>query len=94
MKSLNYKRKYLMRWESGYKYIPENPNKNEKICYVQMKGNHIYTINNNMDKLKLKDVEDDDDLCIYEPSPNYYINEEAEPIKARMITSITDILVL
>ena len=37
-----------------------------------------------------KDVEEEE-LCIYEPSPNYYINEEAEPIKAKMINIIDDI---
>ena len=73
-----------------YKYIPDSPNKNEKRCYVQLKGNHIYTLNNNLEKLRLKDVEEEE-LCIYEPSPNYYINEEAEPIKAKMINSIDDI---
>ena len=40
--------------------------------------------------LILKDV-DDEQLCLYAPSPNYYINEESEPIKAKMITSIDDI---
>ena len=61
-----------------------------KKCYVQLKGNHIYTLNNNLEKLRLKDVEEEE-LCIYEPSPNYYINEKAEPIKAKMISSIDDI---
>jgi hypothetical protein len=73
-----------------YKYIPDSPNKNEKRCYVQLKGNHIYTMNNNLEKLRLKDV-DDDELCLYTPSSNYYINEDAEPIQAKMITCIDDI---
>ena len=30
-------------------------------------------------------------MCLYEPSPNYYINEDAEPVRARMITHIDDI---
>ena len=75
-----------------FKYIPSSPNKNEKRCYVQLKGNHIYTMNNNLQTLILKDVDDEQELCIYAPSPNYYINEESEPIKAKMITSIDDIL--
>ena len=73
-----------------YKYIPDSPNKNEKRCYVQLKGNHIYTMNNNLETLILKDV-DDEQLCLYAPSPNYYINEESGPIKAQMINSIDDI---
>ena len=48
-------------------------------------------MNNSLEKLKLKDV-DDEELCLYEPSPKYYIKEETEPIKAKMITSIDDIL--
>ena len=48
-------------------------------------------MNNNLETLILKDV-DDEQLCLYAPSPNYYINEESEPIKAKMISSIDDIL--
>ena len=47
-------------------------------------------MNNNLETLKLKDV-DDEQLCIYAPSPNYYIKVESEPVKAKMITSIDDI---
>jgi len=72
-----------------FRYIPNFPNKSEKRCYVQLKGNHIYTMNNNLETLKLKDV--DEQLCICAPSPNYYINEESEPVKAKMITSINEI---
>lgn len=56
-----------------FKYIPDSPNKNEKRCYVKLKGNHIYTLNNNLEKLRLKDDDDGEKLCLYEPSPNYYI---------------------
>ena len=92
LKNLNYVLKVFN--EIGtliFKYIPNSPNKNEKRCYVQLKGNHIYTMNNNLQTLILKDVDDEKELCLYAPSPNYYINEESEPIKAKMITSIDDI---
>ena len=74
-----------------FKYIPDKPNKDEKRCYVQLKGNHIYTMNNNLQTLILKYVDDEPEIIIYAPSPNYYINEDSEPVKAKMITSINDI---
>ena len=35
-----------------FKHEPESPNKNEKRCYVLTKGNHIYTMNRNLEKLR------------------------------------------
>ena len=74
-----------------FNYVPDSPNKNEKVCYAQIKGNHIYTINKNKEKLRLRDVDDGDDKKKLEPSPNFYINEEAEPIPAIMISSVHEI---
>ncbi len=53
-----------------FKYEPENPHKQEKRCYVLIKGYHIYTMNQNLEKLRLKDVEDAN-LEIPQPSPNF-----------------------
>ena len=71
-----------------FKHEPENPNKNEKRCYVLIKGNHIYTMNRNLEKLRLKDVEEVN-LEIKQPSPNFYINDtEEEIVAAKMISDI------
>jgi hypothetical protein len=43
-----------------FKFIPESPNKNEKVCYALLKGNHIYINNNNKERLRLKDIDDAD----------------------------------
>ena len=62
-----------------------------------IKGNHIYTINKNLEKLRMREIEDitDEDnqkyIDIYTPSSNYYINEEREPIPAIMIETVDDI---
>ena len=74
-----------------FKFIPDSPNKNEKVCYCLLKGNHIYTINNNKEKLRLKEVDDDDEDLLIQPSQNYYVNEEAEPIPAIIISSVDEI---
>ena len=74
-----------------FKFIPESPNKNEKVCYALLKGNHIYTINNNKERLRLKDIDDADEDLIMQPSQNYYVNEEAEPIPAIIISSVNEI---
>lgn len=80
-----------------FKYVPKIPNSVEKRCYTMLKGNHIYTINRNLEKLRLRDIleitEDDNKkyLDIYTPSSNYYINEEREPIPAIMIETVDEI---
>jgi len=74
-----------------FKYVPGSPNKNEKVCYALLKGNHIYTINNNKEKLRLKDLDDADEDLITTPSQNYYVNEESEPVPAVLISSVDEI---
>jgi hypothetical protein len=56
-----------------------------------LKGNHIYTINRNKEKLRLKDVDDDDGDLLIKPSENYYVNEESEPVPAILISSVNEI---
>jgi hypothetical protein len=74
-----------------FKFTPECPNKNEKVCYVLLKGNHIYTVNKNKEKLRLKDVDDADEDLLIQPSQNYYINEDSEPVPAILISSVNEI---
>ena len=77
-----------------YQYIPERPNKSEKRCYVQIKNDHVYTINNNIELLKLKNVceSKEDEIIINPPSSNYNTNKKEEIIKAYMIENINDII--
>jgi hypothetical protein len=82
-----------------FKYVPQNENKATGIkrCYTMIKGNHIYTINKNLEKLRMREIEEitDEDnkkyIDIYTPSSNYYINEEREPTPAIMIETVDDI---
>ena len=74
-----------------FKFVPADLNRNEKVCYALLKGNHIYTINNNKEKLRLKDLDDADEDLITTPSQNYYVNEESEPVPAVLISSVDEI---
>jgi hypothetical protein len=74
-----------------FKFSPEQANKNEQVCYVMIKGNHIYTLNNDQHSLKFKKVDDEEEELIKTPSTNYYLNEDAEPVNAVMISSVNDI---
>ena len=57
---------------NSFKYVRESPNKNENVCYPVLKCNHIYTINNNKEKMRIKDLDDTHEDLITTPSHNYY----------------------
>ena len=63
-----------------YKYSPEHRNHHHKSLYAIVKGNHIYTLNNNLNELQQrindekKTVEQIDEIKI--ATSKYYINEK------------------
>ena len=73
-----------------YKYDPETPNFNNPALYCVTDGDHIYTLNKDIDALAQKSSSDEYQLTAY---PNFYIPEKkAENPKYRIIERIDEIL--
>ncbi len=73
-----------------FEYDPATRNYHNKPMYGMMTDGHIYILSHDVNRLEQKQDEDD----TYTPTigETYYINEEAKPRPAKMITNIDDIL--
>ena len=75
-----------------HKYAPDNHYNNKVMYCLQMDG-HIYTLNHDVKRIEQKQNEDDEEDT-YSPKvgDTYYINEEAKPRQAKIISNVDDIL--
>ena len=73
-----------------FKYEPANRNHHNKPMYCMMTDGHIYTLNHDVKRLEQK--QDESDTHIPKVGETYYINAEAKPRPAKMITQIDDIM--
>ena len=72
-----------------FRYDPENRNHNYHALYCLIKGNHVYTLNNNLKELQQKDV---NETMFLKASENYYIPDKAVIPSFKMIDGIDDIV--
>jgi hypothetical protein len=73
-----------------YKYDPEVPNFNHRPFYCVTDGDHIYTLNRDLDSLAQKSPEDDYKVLA---SPNFHIPDKAtEPSNHRIMEHIDELL--
>ena len=69
---------------------PETRNDNNKAMYCMVKGNHVYTLNYNIDSLEKK--MDANPEFYVKARPDYYIGEEKQEQNYKMISRIDDLL--
>jgi hypothetical protein len=75
-----------------YRYDPEVPNFNNKAFYCLTDGNHIYTLNHNLERLAQKQDEETTEYQVY-ASSDFKTREKDEQHPAhRMIEHIDDII--
>eukprot|EP00438_Fugacium_kawagutii_P015581 Skav229714 [mRNA] locus=scaffold49:189255:192446:+ [translate_table: standard] len=72
-----------------YRYDPPVRNHHIKTFYALVKNKHIYALNYDIKQLQQKITQD---IPIVKASTDYYINEDEEPPKHKMISDINDIL--
>ena len=61
-----------------YEYTPANKNKNITVLFGLIKGNHIYTMNDNIKSIAQKDLEED---MILNASTDFRLNSKDKPVK-------------
>jgi hypothetical protein len=71
------------------KYDPEFRNHHHSSLYCMVKGDHVYTLNNNLKELQQKS---DEEQMILKASENYYNKADAAIPSFKMINGIDDII--
>ena len=71
------------------KHDPDKPNHHHKVLYCLVKGDHVYTLNNNLKELQQKAEED---KMILKASDSYFIKDDPVVPNYRMINGIDDIV--
>jgi hypothetical protein len=69
---------------------PTVRNHHHKAMYCLLKGNHLYTLNNDIKSLEQK--QDNESETVVTASSDFYKYEKAEPIPCKMISHIDDIV--
>eukprot|EP00438_Fugacium_kawagutii_P019097 Skav234725 [mRNA] locus=scaffold634:457313:460261:+ [translate_table: standard] len=72
-----------------FEYDPEKKNKNVPALYGLIKGNHIYTMNDNITSICQRDIKEDLKLCA---SSDFQLNSREAPVKYEMFRGIDDIM--
>jgi len=72
-----------------YRYDPEVRNPHIKPLFAMVKNSHIYTLNNNINRLAQKT--DSDGTVYVKARSDYYISGAEKPSKCRMFSTIDDI---
>jgi hypothetical protein len=74
-----------------YKYDPEKRNRHYKSMYCMVKGNHIYTLNDDIKSLEQKQ-QDNELKVVVTASKEFMTFENTEPVQCKMISHVDDIL--
>jgi hypothetical protein len=70
------------------KYDPDKPNHHHKVLYCLVKGDHVYTLNNNLKELQQKAEED---KMIIKASDSYFIKDDPVVPNYRMINDFVTV---
>ena len=74
------------------RHDPETRNPHNKVMYCMVKGNHVYTLNNNLASLEQKMGAKPE--FYVQAHTDYYINEEKKEQNFKMISHIDDLIEL
>ena len=72
-----------------FAYDPEKKNKNVPVLYGLIKGNHIYTMNDNIMSIAHRDAQED--MKLYAPN-DFQLNSREAPVKYELFNGIGDIM--
>ena len=72
-----------------YTYDPLNKNTNITVLFGLIKGNHIYTMNDNIKSIAQRDLEEDMKL---NASTDFHLNSKEKPVKYDFFNGIDDIM--
>ena len=72
-----------------YTFDPDKKNKNITVLYGLIKGNHIYTMNDNIKCIAQKELEENMKLCA---STDFRLNSKEKPVKYDFFNGIDDIM--
>ena len=72
-----------------YEYTPANKNKNITVLFGLIKGNHIYTMNDNIKSIAQKELEEN---MILNASTDFRLNSKDKPVKYDFFNEIDDIM--
>ena len=72
-----------------FTYDPEKKNKHNNALYGMIKGNHIYTMNDNIISVAHREINEDLKLCA---STDFHLNKKEEPVKYEMFNSVDDVM--
>ena len=72
-----------------YTYDPLNKNKNITVLFGMIKGNHIYTMNDNIKSIAQKELEESMKICA---STDFRLNSKDKPVKYVFFNGIDDIM--
>ena len=72
-----------------YSYDPDKKNKNITVLFGMIKGNHIYTMNDNIKSIAQKELEEHMKLCA---STDFCLNSKEKPVKYDFFNGIDDIM--
>ena len=72
-----------------FTFDPDKKNKNIIVLYGLIKGNHIYTMNDNIKRIAQKELEENMKLCA---STDFRLNSKEKPIKYDFFNEIDDLM--
>ena len=72
-----------------YTYDPDKKNKNITVLFGLIKGNHIYTMNDNIKSIAQRDLEEDMKLNV---STDFHLNSKEKAVKYDFFNGIDDIM--
>ena len=72
-----------------YSYDPDKKNKNVNVLFGLIKGNHIYTMNDNIKSIAQRELEEDMKL---NASTDFHLNSKEKPVKYDFFNGIDDIM--
>ena len=72
-----------------YTYDPDKKNKNVNVLFGLIKGNHIYTMNDNIKSIAQRELEEDMKL---NASTDFHLNSKEKPVKYDFFNGIDDIM--
>ena len=72
-----------------YAFDPDKKNKNVNVLFGMIKGNHIYTMNDNIKSIAQKELEENMKICA---STDFRLNSKEKPVKYDFFNGIDDIM--
>ena len=72
-----------------FTFDPDKKNKHNTALYGLIKGNHIYTMNDNIISVAHREITDNLKLCA---STDYQLNSKEEPVKYEMFNGVDDVM--